>query len=251
VILIVATAAFAVHALARMAINPRTVLATRYSFWSPFFWAALPVLGLYCWPRLRTYSTALGLLALALASGTIPSQLHAGADYAAWRKATEDAALRLVCGAKDEASLQQLFRTPESAADRVLPLAEIYRQRGLDMFAWPGANLVGHQLPPLTEPEHGLQGQWQVDQVFDTLEKDQPAARFSGWYLTREEHEAADYVVISQPDGKVVGLGRVTADKAFKGYIPNYSPKTAYQLHAAIDRKLDSRPLARRASPVR
>ncbi|MDQ3115589.1 MAG: hypothetical protein M3Q86_03105 [Verrucomicrobiota bacterium] len=228
-----------------MAINPRTVLATRYSFWSPFLWAALPVLSFYCWPRLRAYSKTLGLVALALAVGTIPSQLRAGAVYAAWRKASEDAALRLVCGVKDERSLQQLFRTSESAADRVLPLAEIYRQRGIDMFAWPGANLVGWPSPPMAQPGQDLEGHWRVDQVFDTLEKDQPAARFQGRCVTREEDHAADYVVITQADGKVVSLGRVTAGKTFTGYIANYSPKTVYRCHAAIDGKLEPQPLNR------
>ena len=223
-----------------MAINPRTVLATRYSFWSPFLWAALPVLSLYCWPRLRAYSKTLGIFALAMAVGTIPSQLHAGAIYAAWRKATEDAALRLVCGVKDEPSLQQLFRTPESAAERVLPLAEIYRQRGIDMFAWPGANLVGRPLPEANQARQDLEGEWQVEQVFATLEKDRPAARFTGRCRTRKQRHAADFVIISQPDGKVVGLGRVTESDAFKGYIPNYSPLTAYQCHAAIDGKFYS-----------
>ena len=54
----------------------------------------LPVLSLYCWPRLTGYSTPLSLFALALAAGTIPSQLRAGAEYATWRKTTEDAALQ-------------------------------------------------------------------------------------------------------------------------------------------------------------
>lgn len=228
-----------------MAINPRTVLATRYSFWSPFLWAALPALALYCWPRLRAHGTTLGLIALALAAGTLPSQLHAGADYAAWRKATEDAALRLVCGVKDEPSLQQLFRTPESAAARVLPLAEIYRQRGIDMFAWPGASLVGQPLPAATEPGQNFEGQWQVEKVFATLEKDQPAARFTGICQTRSKHQDADYVVVSQPDGKVVGLGRVTTSGAFTGYIPNYLSTTAYQCHPALNGKLTSQLLPR------
>ncbi len=220
-----------------MAINPRTVLATRYSFWSPFLWAALPVLILYCWPRLRAYSKTLGIFALALAGGTIPSQLHAGAVYANWRKATEDAALRLVCGVRDEPSLQQLFRTSGSAAERILPLAEIYRQRGLDMFAWPGANLIGRPLPPTTQSAQDLEGGWQVKQIFPTLEKDRPAARFTGRCRTRKERRAAEFVIIGHPDGKVVGLGRMTEGDAFKGYIPNYSPSTAYQCYAAIEGK--------------
>ncbi|HEY3662860.1 MAG TPA: hypothetical protein VGL24_06870 [Chthoniobacterales bacterium] len=228
-----------------MAINPRTVLATRYSYWSPFLWAALPVMSLYCWPRLRAYSTALGLFALTLAAGTIPSQLGAGAVYATWRKATEDAALQLVCGVKDERGLQQLFRTAGSAADRVLPLAEIYRQRGIDMFAWPGANLIGRSLPQGFAARAGLQGYWEVEQSFNTLEANRPAARFSGSCLTIKGGRTADYVIISRPDGKVVGLGRVTAGPNFKGYIANYSPETVYQCHAAINGRLDPQALTR------
>ena len=65
-----------------MAASPREVLAPRYCFWTPFFWAALPVLAFYRWPRLQDYSAVYSLLALALAVGAIPSQLKVGAAYA-------------------------------------------------------------------------------------------------------------------------------------------------------------------------
>ena len=133
-----------------MAINPGGVLAPRYCFWSPFFWAALPVIALYSWPRLRLYPIAFCLFALALTAATLPSHLHSGATYAWMRKTTEDAALRVICGAADEPSLQRLFKSDSPSEHRILPLAKIYRERGLDMFAWPGARLVGQALPPLT-----------------------------------------------------------------------------------------------------
>lgn len=95
-------------------------------------------------------------------------------------------------------------------ARRSLALAEIFRQRGIDMFAWPGAALVGRPLPSLEETGDALHGQWRVEKVFPTLEKDQPAARFSARIITREGTLAPDYVVVSQPDGTVIGLGRRT-----------------------------------------
>ena len=246
-----------------MAINPREVLAPRYCFWSPFFWAALPVMGLCCWPRLRLYPTAFCLFAVALAAATLPSHLHAGAAYAQRRKATEDAALRIICGVEDEPSLQRLFRSDTSSADRILPLARIYRERGLDMFAWPGARLVGQGLPPSSASQSegpGLLGHWQVDQIVETVRKDQPAARFSGWCLTPKTHQTAEYVLISETSGQVVGLGRFTVDKpkwnqkyqlsarhvlGFQGYIRNYSNKARYECRAAVDGKLVSQALRR------
>lgn len=136
-----------------IAINPRVVLATRYFFWSAFFWAALPVLALYCWPPLRRFPVALCLLALALTAGALPSQLQTGAEYAWSRRAAEDAALRVVCGVEDELSLQQLFKGPSSSVGRIYSLTDIYRERGLDMFAWPGAGLVGKSVTPPSENE--------------------------------------------------------------------------------------------------
>ena len=64
------------------------------------------------------------------------------------------------------------------------------------------------------------------------------AARFFARIITREGSLAPDYVVVSQPDGTVIGLGRRTEAEAkngtvFVGYIPNYSPRLAYQCHAA------------------
>ena len=144
---------------------------------------------------------------------------------------------------KEERSLQQLFRTSESAADRVLPLAEIYRQRGIDMFAWPGANLVGRQLPPATKPGNDFSGHWQVEKVFATMV--QPAARFTARCLTHSERQVPDYVVISQPDGEAVGLGRAISGGRFKGYISNYSPDTDYQCHPVLKGKLERQSLPR------
>jgi hypothetical protein len=246
-----------------LAINPGGVLAPRYCFWSPFFWAALPVMGLYSWPRLRLYPTALCFFALGLTAATLPSHLHGGATYAWMRKTTEDAALRVICGVEDEPSLQRLFKSGSPSENLILPLARIYRERGLDMFAWPGARLVGQPLPPVTpfqSEESGLSGHWQVDQIVQTLRKDQPGARFSGWCLTRKTHRTAEYVLISETSGQVVGLGRFTVDKpkwnqkyglsarhvlGFQGYIQNYSRNGRYLCRAAVDDKLVPQPLRR------
>ena len=98
-----------------------------------------------------------------------------------------------------------------------------------------------------------MSGHWQIDQVVQTLRKDQPAARFSGWCLTRKTRRTAEYVLISDTSGQVVGLGRFTVDKpewnqkyrlsarhviGFQGYIHNYSSKVGYECHAAVDGKL-------------
>nr|MBA3650248.1 hypothetical protein [Chthoniobacterales bacterium] len=131
-----------------MTVRPDDVFAPRYCFWSPFFWAALPVLTLYSWARLCAFPSLFGLLALALTLGAIPSQVKIGQAYSQGRKVTETAALRLVCGVEDEASLQQLFRNNLFSAKIIYPLARIYRARSLDMFAWPGASLVGQRMPP-------------------------------------------------------------------------------------------------------
>jgi hypothetical protein len=246
-----------------MITNPVDVLSPRYCFWSPFFWLALPVLALYSWPQLRLYPAGLCLLALAIAVGTLPSQFRIGAVYEHWRKATEDAALRLVCGTEDEATLQRLFRNARYSEKIIRPLASIYRERGLDMFAWPGARLVGQVLPPSTASQSdgpGSLGYWQVEQIVDTLRKDQPAARFSGWCLATQTHQTAKYVLISQTDGHVVGFGRFNVDEpkrnrryrlsarhppGFQGYIRDYSSKTRYECRAALDGKLVPQALRR------
>ena len=246
-----------------IAISPQTVLSTRYFFWSTFFWAALPVLSLYRWPHLRRYSVALCLFALIVAAGALPSQRRMGDVYANIRKATEDAALRVVCGVADEASLQELFRGPTSSVGRVCPLANIYREHGLDMFAWPGASMVGKFVTPSNNNQaggYGIMGHWQVGQAMKTLKKDEPTARFFGWCLTRKTHQPADYVLICLPNGRVVGLGRFTVDQpeqnrkyklsdnhvlGFQGYIQNYSSKRRYQCHVAVGSKLVPQPLRR------
>lgn len=91
----------------------------------------------------------------------------------------------------------------------------------------------------------GLQGHWEVEQIFDTLETNKPAARFSGLCLTSNGSLAIDYVIICRPDRKIVGLGRVMTGDGFRGYIANYSPQTAYQCHAAVNGWLDPQPLTR------
>ncbi len=243
--------------------NQHAVLASRYFYWSTIFWAALPVLVLYRWPRLRGYPTTLSLLALLLAAGALPSQLQIGDEYRETRRATEDAASRIICGLEDEPSLQQLFKGPTSSVNRIRPLASIYRERGLDMFAWPGASLVGKFLPPPTKSrseEPKLLGDWQVDRVEKTIQKDQPGAHFSGWCLTRKTHRRPEYVLICQENGKVVGLARFTVDEparnekyrlsarhviSFEGYIGNYSSKERYRCLAEVDGKLISQALRR------
>lgn len=78
--------------------------------------------------------------------------------------------------------------------------------------------------------------------------------------MTRQTHRPPDYVLICQPDCKVVGLGRFTVEQparnrkyglsacrvlGFEAYIQNYSSKRRYQCRAVVDGKLVSRSLRR------
>ena len=131
------------------------------------------------------------------------------------------------------------------------------------MFAWPGATLVGNQLESLALPRSDalkLLGHWKMDQVMETIYPDRPAARFSGWCVTRDTHRVPDFVLICQGNGKAVGLGRFISprpDKSlkqrlpansmvgFEGYIQNYSGERKYHCLAFIDGKLIVSPLRR------
>ena len=110
-----------------MAINPGGVLAPRYCFWSPFFWAALPVM----WPLLLAAAAPLShalsaLFALGLTAATLPSHLPRRRRFRTdgCEKATEDAALRIICGVEDEPSLQRLFRATSFGKSAFFPWPE-------------------------------------------------------------------------------------------------------------------------------
>ena len=69
-----------------MATQPREVLASRYCFWTPFFWFTIPVLAFFHWRSLRFHRTAITSVALLLTACSLPSQIHFGAAYARARK---------------------------------------------------------------------------------------------------------------------------------------------------------------------
>ena len=247
--------------------QPHEVLAPRYYFWSAFFWAALPVLAFYAWPRLRVWRTTLTLVAILFAVGAIPSQRAFGKIYAIGRRTVEAAALRLVCRVEDEKDRQDLFRGAYSKAI-IYPLAEEYRRRGLDMFAWPGAKYVGGWMnwPEAEMKTHrqAAMGHWRVDQVFAGAGREQSAARFIGWSITRQERRVPQYVLIAQGNGRIVGLGRFTfpfpgknekyhfapdRSTGFEGYIQNYSPTRRYSCRVVVEGELVSQELAQLKVP--
>lgn len=237
--------------------NPHEVLAPRYYFWSAFFWAALPVLAIYAWPGLRASPGALCLVAMALAGGAIPAQISMGQAYSLGRRTTESAALQLVCGAEDEKALQSLFRSEGNSGPLIYRLARQYRQLGLDMYAWPGATLVGESMSSveakMKSHPYGVLGHWQVTEVFPLAARGAQGARFSGWCVTRKTHRTADYVLICQGNGRIVGLGRFTSSRpeknqkyhlsshrpiGFEGYIQNYSETRRYICRVIVDGEL-------------
>jgi hypothetical protein len=249
----------ALVALGRSALlnpNPHEVLAPRYYFWSAFFWGTLPVQMFYRWPRTRAWPGTLTLVVLFLAAAAIPSQRAAGKNYAAGRRLAEAAGMRLVCGVENRQDLQNLFRGDHSEA-AVYSLASLYRRLNLDMFAWPGAKYVGgwmnwaeRELPP---HPHGALGHWRVTEVFRPNQKDARGARFTGWCVTRNQHQPGDYVLISQGNGRIVGLGSfsfvqrnknqkygLAADRltGFEGYIRNYAPQRRYVCRVVADGRL-------------
>jgi hypothetical protein len=236
--------------------DPHEVLAPRYYFWSAFFWSTLPVQVLYRWPRTRAWPGALTVIALFFAAAAIPSQRTAGRAYSTGRQLTEAAAMRLVCGVENQQDLQNLFRGDHSEAS-VYSLASLYRRLNLDMFAWSGAKYVGgwinwveRELPPYP---HSALGHWRVTEVFPLGRKSAVGARFTGWCVTRDLHQPGEYVLISQGNGRIVGLGKFTfveakknqkyglaADRltGFEGYIQNYASRTRYVCRVVTDGQL-------------
>lgn len=245
-----------------MMAHPNEALAPRYYFWTTFFWAALPVTILYRWPWLRARSASFALLALALSAFSLPSSRSMGSAYVKGRAASENAALRLVCGAEEEESLQYLFRKRAAAAGIVQRLASIYRRLGLDMFAWPGAQRVGELLPaaePSAAPSE-IRGRWKIDKQLGPSVRGEATAQFSGWALTSKGRQPADYVLVYQGNGRIVGLGRMTVRRpdlnerfelgtevvvGFQGYIRNYSDQQHYDCRAAFDGALVGQELKR------
>ncbi len=229
---------------ALMSTSPNEALAPRYCYWSPFFWATLPVLAFYRWSQLRVFPAVPATAALLITTAALPSQLAIGHNYEKHRKDCEDAALRLVCGVEDEDSLQRLFSRSVFAARIIYPLSRTYRERGLDMFAWPGAKLMGQKLPDGGAARDGPEvvGSWQIDAMLPSTLSGAPAAHFSGWCATRKPYCAADCVLISQGSGRVVGVGWITNREytftshpvvGFKGYIRNFSKTSQYECRAA------------------
>lgn len=216
----------------------------RYGQTGALFWVALLGLALGPGPRwrCRVLVAAGGLAAL-----LVPAQRAGSRDLVHVARHLRPATLAMMVGVRDVPVLARIF----PATDAVLRVATRLQRERLGLFAAPAAGWMGVPFAPRFQAQAGApRGWWSASPVAT----DAAAAALTGELPAGTRAEV--WVVLRDPEGKVVGLGRPVEPQAtgrgpvpWRGYAAAAGPLEGYQAFAVDPESGAATPLAPRRVP--